>query len=415
MIFLEACTDGGGTGCSLSLVSRDVYRVSRAARFHSVSLLTPSLWKLRRFLEEYTKARDAAIQEAPRGTVPRIRHLCLLVDLPDFFHCDRLDVQPAQWDPQYPERLLYRRFRKHLLDNLWGRTQDLPSKELTRIIDVMGRRYRDSAVVTLLEQVSGDLYSLCLYQFPRLRGTRDQPKPPPLCIRVPSFPNLRELWLGGKDECCAPLFLQGTSFPALKRLHMCATSDTDVLHWLSAAPLLDCLRIFADPRLLTREKGRQTFMEITAHPIWREQGKQLTIVVPLERNKSLGWWQFGQCAYDVRRELAADAAAPLVFVPCYVGQDVDWRVHKAFDGRRRFPLLHVWSRRKPITTQDELIRRDWLARADGRWNGIYVETFWAHFVGDGKDERKRIKRSHCLYSLDGTAYVAPLIIQRKAV
>ena len=95
MIFLEACTDGGGTGCSLSLVSKDVYKVSRAARFHSVSLLTPSLWKLRRFLEEYNKARDAAIREAPHGTVPRIRHLCLLVDLPDFFHCDRLDVKLA--------------------------------------------------------------------------------------------------------------------------------------------------------------------------------------------------------------------------------------------------------------------------------------------------------------------------------
>ena len=269
MIFLEACTDGGGTGCSLSLVSRDVYKVSRAARFHSVSLLTPSLWKLRRFLEEYNKARDAAMQEAPRGTMPCIRHLCLLVDLPDFFHCDRLDVKPAQWDSQYPERRLYGRFRKHLLDNLRGRTKDLPSKELTRIIDAMGRRYRDSAVVTLLEQVSGDLYSLCLYQFPHLRGTRDKPQPPPLCIRVSSFPNLRELWLGGRDnhEYRAPLFLQGTSFPALKRLHMCATAGTDVLHWLSAAPRLDCLRIVADPRLLTRENGRQTFMEITGAPL----------------------------------------------------------------------------------------------------------------------------------------------------
>ena len=254
MIFLEACTDGGGTGCSLSLVSRDVYKVSRAARFHSVSLLTPSLWKLRRFLEEYNKARDAAMQEAPRGTMPCIRHLCLLVDLPDFFHCDRLDVKPAQWDSQYPERRLYGCFRKHLLDNLWGRTQDLPSKELTRTIDVMGRRYRDSAVVTLLEQVAGDLYSLCLYQFPHLRGARDGPESSTPCIRVSSFPNLCELWLGGKDnhECSAPLFLQGTSFPALKRLHMCATAGTDVLHWLSVAPRLDCLRIVADPRLLTR-------------------------------------------------------------------------------------------------------------------------------------------------------------------
>ena len=97
IIFLEACTDGGRTGCSLSLVSKDIRRLSRASRFHSVSLLTPSLWKLRLFQQAYDKARDAAIREDAPWTTPRVRHLCLLVNLP-YFIDENLDVKPAKQD-----------------------------------------------------------------------------------------------------------------------------------------------------------------------------------------------------------------------------------------------------------------------------------------------------------------------------
>ncbi|RDX55922.1 hypothetical protein OH76DRAFT_1337593, partial [Lentinus brumalis] len=35
-IFLQACTDGGYTGCSLSAVSRRIRAVSHTVRFHSI-------------------------------------------------------------------------------------------------------------------------------------------------------------------------------------------------------------------------------------------------------------------------------------------------------------------------------------------------------------------------------------------
>ena len=73
----------------------------------------------------------------------------------------------------------------------------MPSDEFRAQILQLEGDYRGSAVVTLLEQVAGDLLSLCLYQLPHLRGTEDESgesgsKRPP-CVRVSSFPNLREL------------------------------------------------------------------------------------------------------------------------------------------------------------------------------------------------------------------------------
>ena len=311
----------------------------------------------------------------------------------------------------------------------------MPSDEFRAQILQLEGDYRGSAVVTLLEQVAGDLLSLCLYQLPHLRGTQDESgesgsKRPP-CVRVSSFPNLRELWLGGKDECAAPLFLGDTSFPSLKRLHMRANLDTDVLHWLSAAPRLEELRIVAGPRLVTVTEGQETLTAIAgepplvdppsgsslriylctiAHPRWREKGKQLAIMVPLEREYTLGWPRFAQCAFLLRQALM-DVAYPVVFVPYYATQDVEWPVRKAAEGKRRLWPLSRRDGWKPAA-QEELFRRDWLARIDGWCGGIYVKDFWADFVEDDEDERERVRDSMGrLSSVEEPTYVAPLIVQ----
>lgn len=75
LIFLLACTDGGRTGRSLSLVSKTIHITSRAARFHSVSLLIGTSDQLVRFMQALNTARaDARAQDV---SIPCVRHLCV--------------------------------------------------------------------------------------------------------------------------------------------------------------------------------------------------------------------------------------------------------------------------------------------------------------------------------------------------
>ncbi|TBU28773.1 hypothetical protein BD311DRAFT_757953 [Dichomitus squalens] len=70
-----ACTDGGRTGCSLSLTSRYIREATRSARFHSISLVYPlsmtSDEQIKRF-SSFFFAERAALSER---RVPRLRHL----------------------------------------------------------------------------------------------------------------------------------------------------------------------------------------------------------------------------------------------------------------------------------------------------------------------------------------------------
>ncbi|KAI0682604.1 hypothetical protein C8Q76DRAFT_321669 [Earliella scabrosa] len=72
-----ACTDGGRTGCSLSLVSKRFREVARGTRFASVALTSGHPSQLAQFLAAYTTARDARPEH---GAMPRIRHLCVCSD-----------------------------------------------------------------------------------------------------------------------------------------------------------------------------------------------------------------------------------------------------------------------------------------------------------------------------------------------
>ena len=73
-----ACTDGGRTGCSLSLVSKRFREVARGTRFASVALTSGHPAQLAQFLAAYTAARRDARPE--HGATPRIRHLCVCSD-----------------------------------------------------------------------------------------------------------------------------------------------------------------------------------------------------------------------------------------------------------------------------------------------------------------------------------------------
>ncbi|KAI0088527.1 hypothetical protein BDY19DRAFT_993924 [Irpex rosettiformis] len=64
-IFTLACTDGGRTGCALSLVSRHIHAASSPARFHTVAL--HDLPRMRLFLDMLER----------RSTPPRVSHLFL--------------------------------------------------------------------------------------------------------------------------------------------------------------------------------------------------------------------------------------------------------------------------------------------------------------------------------------------------
>lgn len=68
-IFELACTDGGRTGHSLSLVSKGIRAAARTTRFHSIVLIA-SPRRLQLFLDLYQRECDPT-----RGGKPRIQHL----------------------------------------------------------------------------------------------------------------------------------------------------------------------------------------------------------------------------------------------------------------------------------------------------------------------------------------------------
>ena len=132
-IFLNACTDGGRTGCSLALVSKATRALSSAARFNSVALMSGSNWKVRRFLKVFDEARHAANQE-PGVAEPRIKHLCLLASA----------VEQSSW------RLSKKRSGNYL-----------SLEALSRIENTLSEKHR-VAIEAVLNRVMGDLETLCL-------------------------------------------------------------------------------------------------------------------------------------------------------------------------------------------------------------------------------------------------------------
>ncbi|KAL1945755.1 hypothetical protein VTO73DRAFT_1757 [Trametes versicolor] len=90
-IFEFACTDGGYTGHSLSLVSQAIREIARTTRFHSVALAA-SPRRLQAFVRLYERECDPA-----RGYKPRIQHLH--VTFPRILRRDPRTIDGA-WAPR---------------------------------------------------------------------------------------------------------------------------------------------------------------------------------------------------------------------------------------------------------------------------------------------------------------------------
>ncbi|PIL37519.1 hypothetical protein GSI_01213 [Ganoderma sinense ZZ0214-1] len=391
-IFLDACTDGGSTGCSLALVSRSVRVHSRAARFHSVTLASGSNRKVRCFLRELDKATSVAAAEG--SATPKVRHLCLLATA------------------RYQARTRYKRSAE---DGEWRiHTQYLSEEARTRVEESLRVKHH-AAVEALLQTVAGDLETLCLivqYQY----------KHEPLRIRVGHgcFPKLRELWLSGGDGATLvfrdPAEEAGSEpymrpkrtlrFPVLSRLHI-SVVGLDFHRWSMDAPALESLRVTLSVHGL-RDTERESLEMATVNAAWPR-----TPVLLMGDSRSV--FVLSQLSQDYYtdalyvRERLQETAAHVVFVPYYMQQDVEENDQDV--GLRRALKRGV----RRLDGRDEgKFWRDWLARIKpihSKWqDGRFVRDFWARFSGDKELDRIRItEKSSQSY------YIEPLIHWNRTV
>ncbi|KAI0672744.1 hypothetical protein C8Q78DRAFT_990163 [Trametes maxima] len=223
LIFSYACTDGGQTGCALSLVSRRIRDASRPARFHSVSLTT-SPAQVQPFLDCYEKERAHS-----RDMLPRVRHLCLSLfgqglDLPSPQACP-LASSPAPPPPP--------KSRAEFLASLQRRTQHWRSAQET-----LDEQY-SRVIPALIRAVAPDVHTIALIQLQWRSAS---------LVRC-YFPVLRELTLAGGDPSFLPFAFLPTDrplYPALRRLHHIlawVNRDVDFTQWAVHAPNVTHLRV----------------------------------------------------------------------------------------------------------------------------------------------------------------------------
>ncbi|RPD66776.1 hypothetical protein L226DRAFT_529180 [Lentinus tigrinus ALCF2SS1-7] len=206
-IFILACTDGGLTACSLSLVSRHIHDTSRPFRFHSVVLRCGTPSKMANFLATFALERARA-----PGATPLLKHLYLASPATSSYHWFPRYVHPPNQWPHFSSA-----FVGHAL--------------------------------ALLALVATELETLVLVQCP------SQFLDP---LGRTGFPRLRELTVvGGRDiasgcleaEVDMPLPL----YPRLARLNV--VSPTVLMsHWIKHAPNVTHLRVSGS--------GRQDFIDV---------------------------------------------------------------------------------------------------------------------------------------------------------
>ncbi|EIW51741.1 uncharacterized protein TRAVEDRAFT_75540 [Trametes versicolor FP-101664 SS1] len=225
LISFYACTDGGPTGCSLSLVSRRIREVSRPARFFSVSLMT-SPTQIEQFLECLQNERARATD-----MLPRVRHLCL--SLFGNGTATTTSTLPASPSPSMPAPVGPPRSRVEFLAaqrrraQQWHTGQDTLDEQYGRIIPA------------LIRAVAPDVHTFAFLQA-QWRSTS--------VIRC-VFPNLRELTLVGGDPSFQPFAFVSSDkplYPALKRLHHILAwvgKDVDFMQWGLHAPNVTHLRV----------------------------------------------------------------------------------------------------------------------------------------------------------------------------
>ncbi|KAI0355405.1 hypothetical protein OH77DRAFT_1504237 [Trametes cingulata] len=227
-IFLQACTDGGQTGCALSLTSKSIRVASRTARFHTVALVSGSPSQVVQFVACFSSERELA------GDVePPVRHLCLAA-------AQRARPRPA-FRPQ-------------------ARAADSEGESFPSAVEqsqpaAMGKqetqketqRYvRD--VMALVHMLAPDLETLCLID-PDPRREMEALHFPTLLSA--GFPSLLELAIVGNEPVIRPTAEARTPlYPRLKTLHRIHVARVLRLHtiedaqnatlegWKERAPLL---------------------------------------------------------------------------------------------------------------------------------------------------------------------------------
>ncbi|TFK92243.1 hypothetical protein K466DRAFT_626631 [Polyporus arcularius HHB13444] len=173
-----ACTDGGRTGCSLSLVSKRIRNAVYPARFHTVALASdPEAFS--KFLDVYREQRHRL-----PNTNPHVRHLFL-------------SLLPIEGEP------IYRRPRPSLHNAIRAYEEHL------RNLRDLGERH-GAAVCALMQELAPDLET-----FTFIHGEW-QNVPTVDC----TFPRLRELTLvDGMPEFLSLDDSSQPMFPRLERLH----------------------------------------------------------------------------------------------------------------------------------------------------------------------------------------------------
>ncbi|KAL7282657.1 hypothetical protein ACG7TL_004130 [Trametes sanguinea] len=211
-IFAYACTDGGYTGYSLSLVSRYCHDVVRPLRFHNVALFNT------RQIESFA---DYVERNYHTSNQYRIYHLFLstwhdgeAITRAKASHTSQ--HQPSHLGPSQPP--------SSCRPSEWSRTRDDLDKRLSAVLP------------RLLRAVAPDLRTLSLVHAWELRA---------IALPCP-FPRLREFTscgpfprLPGADGA---LVLPPPCFPAARRVHViCGT--VSLVPWAHHTPALTHLRL----------------------------------------------------------------------------------------------------------------------------------------------------------------------------
>ncbi|KAI0334670.1 hypothetical protein GY45DRAFT_1318275 [Cubamyces sp. BRFM 1775] len=393
-IFRNACTDGGRTGCSLSLVSKRIRILSRSSRFHSVSLLTGTCSQLSCFLETLDRARKEAA--AAGEPTPRVRHLCIL-----------LTTREGNFVPPGPS------FQRCPTDVKFDREDydrgDPFSREDRAAIFAEARATYHAEIVRLFARVgTADLETLCAFQKTqksRVIWKDDIPE----IVCPDGFLRLRELtfhpvytmvFVSGADSGPGT----GPFYPVLERLHMKSDVDTiiDFAWWAANAPALRHLRVACDapagdspkslPNLLSALYRTPYNLSLSSASWWRKLRKVQFMYradFPSDNHFGAGAEATARAAHDALVNGFREAFArvhPLVeFAPDYRLQDVNR------DGLgERQENRDVYN--SPDSYEHEVVRRDWLSRLAGR-GGAYTPDCWAH--GPPPDPRDTRLRRTC--------------------
>lgn len=246
-IFELACTDGGYTGNSLSLVSKGIRAAARTTRFHSISLIA-SPHGLQLFVALYERECDPG-----RGDKPRIQHLH--VAFPSIppecrsYSSSSCSLEPAPVEAYVPVirrsgYIIGTRSQPSILKRSILAIKQFGTKTVQRLIghrritrrhkatpshantDYLGpKTYREyiSKVQALFRLAAADLVTLVVQCGDRSRG------PPDLTIIEQPFPSLLEAtFVGFQDSflLISPdidLATMTPLFPAMTHLHVAPT------------------------------------------------------------------------------------------------------------------------------------------------------------------------------------------------